>query len=913
MLGSVLRGRATEIGRLDDLVEAARGGRSGAVVLRGEAGIGKTALLRHVASRSDGALVLHAEGVEAEMELPFATLHQLCAPLLDALDGLPPSQGDALRSAFGLSAPSRPDHFLVGLAVLTLLSNAAEAPPLVCLVDDTQWLDSSSAHVLSFVARRIEAEGVLIVFAERDSDDPGAFSDLPELRLQRLSYADAREIFDSTNLGVFDERVRDRIIAETRGNPLALFELPRALDPTALAGGFAVSDRQPLQSQIEASFRARAEELPEPTRRLLLLAAAEPLGDPALLWRAGATLGLASDAAAPAEAAELIVIDARVTFRHPLLRSAIYGAAPPDRRRTAHAALAEATDPELDADRRAWHRAHASLEPDEDVAAELERCADGARARGGLPASAAFLERAVQLTPDARRRTQRALRAARLKRLAGYREAAAALVATAEQGPMTNVERALAVRLRALMAWDARPDYAGALLLLDAARQLEPLDADLARDTHLEALIGASNAGRLGDGVATHARAARLAPPPSRSPDASDLLLDGLAVLFTEGKSAAAPMLKEALSRACEEGGRDEHGMRSARIASRVAAELMDERAWEAITGHHVQSSREDGVLGYLPATLNYLATLRIHQGNLGAAEILLDESGAIDRAMFRRPGDIMRALLAAYRGDEPLTVRLCENLEAAAAARGEGLILAVSSHSTAVLRNSLGHYEAALSAARDAPRADELSISPWSLPELIEAAVHAGQADVAADALEGLVERTSAAGTDVAVGIEARSRALLLDGAEADGAYRQAIDALGRTTMRMLLARAQLVYGEWLRRENRRSDSRVPLEAAHEFFTRVGADGFAERAARELHATGATPRRRTDDARSQLTPQEAQIAELARDGHTNPEIGAMLYLSPRTVEWHLRHVFMKLEISSRRQLRLALADGATR
>ena len=908
----MLRGRAAECAQLDELLAAARDGRSGALVLRGEAGIGKTALLRHVASRGEGALVLHAEGVEAEMELPYATLHQLCAPLLGDLDELPPPQREALQSAFGLSAGSRPDRFLVGLALLTLLSNAAETRPVVCVVDDAQWLDRSSAQVLSFVARRIEAEGVLMVFAQRDSVGSEDLAGLPELRLQRLSYADARALFDSTNLGVFDERVRDRIIAETRGNPLALLELPRALDPGSLAGGFAVSDGSPLQGRIETSFRLQVEELPQDTQRLLLLAAAEPLGDPALLWRAGAALGLSADAAAPAEAAELIAAGARVTFRHPLLRSAIYGAAPAEQRRAAHGALADATDPELDPDRRSWHRAHAALVPDEEVAADLERSADRARARGGLPASAAFLEWSVAMTPDARHRTQRALRAAQLKRLAGFDETAAALVATAEQGPLSDAERAVAIRLRALIAWDERPDYPGSLVLLAAARQLEPHDIDLARDTHLEGLVGASNAGRLGEGVTTHAHAARAAPPPNRTPDTSDLLLDGLAVLFTEGHAAAAPLLKDALRRAREDRGRDEHELRGARIASRVAAEVMDEQAWEEITSRHVESAREDGVLGPLPATLNYLATLRIYQGNLDAAEVLLDESDFINRATFGRQGDVMRSLLAAYRGDEPRTVKLCAGLEAAAAARGEGLILAVCEHSTAVLRNGLGHYEAAVEAAGRATAPWELSIAPWALPELIEAAVRAGETGVAAAALERLVERTRAAGTDVAVGVEARSRALLLEGAAAEAAYREAIDALSRTTMRMLVARTQLVYGEWLRRENRRADSRVPLESAHALFTRVGADGFAARAARELHATGATPRKRTDDARSQLTAQEAQIAGLARDGHTNPEIGAQLFLSPRTVEWHLRHVFMKLGIRSRRQLRTALSDGAS-
>ena len=467
----MLRGRDAELARLDELLEAARAGQSCALVVRGEAGIGKTALLHYVGSRGDGVRVLHAEGVEAEMELPFAGLHRLCAPLLGTLVGLPPPQRDALQTAFGLSSGSRPDRFLVGLAVLTLLSDAAEAQPLVCIVDDAQWLDRSSAQVLSFVARRLDAEGVFMLFAERDAECTGELAGLPELRLQRLPYADARELLASANLGILDQRVRDRIIAETRGNPLALLELPHALSPTSLAGGFAVSDASHLEGRIEASFRRRVEGLPDETQRLLLLGAAEPLGDPTLLWRAAADLGLATEAAAPAEAADLIAVGTRVTFRHPLLRSAIYDAAPPEQRRAAHGALADATHPELDPDRRAWHRAEATLAPDEDVAAELERSADRAGARGGLAAAAAFLERAAELTPDPRRRAQRALGAARRKRLAGLPEAAAMLLATAEQGPLNDLDRALALRLRGQIALDLSRGDEGLALLLDAARR----------------------------------------------------------------------------------------------------------------------------------------------------------------------------------------------------------------------------------------------------------------------------------------------------------------------------------------------------------------------------------------------------------------------------------------------------------
>jgi DNA-binding CsgD family transcriptional regulator len=899
----VLRGRATELARLDELVAAARDGRSGAIVLRGEAGIGKTALLRHVAA-TDGARVLHAEGVEAEMELPFAAVQQLCAPLLDRLERLPAPQSEALRVAFGLSSGPRPDRFLIGLALLTLLSDAAEAEPLVCIVDDTHWLDRSSAQVLSFVARRVEAEGVLFVFAERDTGVAGELAGLEELRVERLSNADANELLAAANLGALDEQVRDRIVAETRGNPLALLELPRLLSSTSLAGGFAVH-AGPLQGRIEASFRSQVDELPDVTQRLLLLGAAEPLGDPALLWRAAAELGLDADAVGAAEAAGLITVGSRVAFRHPLLRSAIYDAAPPDQRRAAHSALASATDPELDPDRRAWHRAHAALAPDEDVAAELERSADRARARGGLTATAAFLERAAELTPDPHLRAQRALGAARRKRLAGQLEAAAALVTTAEQGPLDERERALALTLRAHIREDIGPVGEGASLLLEAAERLAPLDPVMARDTYLEAMFQAANAGRLGGGVRGPAVAARAAPSPPGEPDAGDVLMDGLALLFTEGHAAAAQVLKAGLAKARGEDGREEHTMRTARIAARIAAELMDERAWEELALRHVAIARQDGLLSVLPVTLGYLAALRTFEGDLTAASILLDEAGAIGQAAKAPSAHLMQPLLAAFRGDEAETRRLVHDLEALATSRGEGLALTVCEYSTAVLSNSLGYYDAAFGAATRAAEAEALSVSWWALSELVEAGVRSGNADAAGGALARLTERTQAARTELARGIEAQARALVTDD---DAAYREAIDALERTSFGMLQARARLVYGEWLRRASHRADSRGELGAAHDFFTRVGADGFAGRAARELLATGATPRKRVDETRGQLTAQETQIATLARDGHTNPEIGAQLFLSPRTVEWHLRKVFQKLDISSRRELRTALA-----
>jgi DNA-binding CsgD family transcriptional regulator len=903
---AALRGRETERARLEQLLSAVRAGQSAALVLRGEAGIGKTALLDSAAELAEGYRVLRAAGVESEMELPFAALHQLCAPLLDGLERLPPPQRHALETALGLSSGPRPDRFLVGLAALSLLSDAAETQPLICLVDDAQWLDRSSAQVLSFVARRLEAESVLFLFAERDQLEHDELAGLPELRLQGLLDADARELLASANIGPLDDRVRDRIIAEARGNPLALLELPRGLSPTSLAGGFALPDELPLPSRIEAGFRRRVEQLPTETRRLLLVAAAEPIGDPTLLWRAASELAIPTEAAAPAEADDLIELGARVAFRHPLLRSAIYRAASPEGRRSAHRALAEVTDRRADPDRRAWHRAHAALAPDEDVAAELELSAGRARARGGLAAAAAFLERAAELTPEPSRRARRALAGAKAKRLAGLPDAALTLLATAAAGPLDELDSAILQRLRGQIALDLGRGGEAAPLLLDAAKRLESLDAALARETHIEALWAASVAGRLGAGVLDAAEAARAAPPAPEPPRATDLLVQGLAVRFTEGYTAGAPILKRALGTYRAEAGHDEQDLLWPWMTARVAVELFDDEAWSALATRHVQIARDTGALNVLPATLTSLAGMRSAEGNLDAAATLLDEADAIIAATGTARSFVGRLLLAGCRGDEFQASILIEALERDANARGDGATLSVGDYARALLHNGLGHYEMALAAAQQASAEDQLGISSWSLSELVEAAVRSGRPQVGSDALERLLERTRAAGTEFALGIEARSRALMSEGAPAERLYREAIERLDRTRMRVEVARAHLLYGEWLRRENRRVDAREQLRSAHEMFASMGADGFAERAARELLATGEKARKRTADTRADLTAQEAQIAQLAREGYSNPEIGAQLFISPRTVEYHLHKVFTKLAITSRTQL-----DGA--
>jgi DNA-binding CsgD family transcriptional regulator len=906
-----LAGRGAEGARLDRLLADARAGQSAVLVLRGEPGIGKTALLGYAAGRAAGFQVVRAAGVESEMELPFAGLHQLCGPMLGGLGRLPSPQRDALGTAFGLSPGAQPDRFLVGLAVLSLLSDTAGERPLLCLVDDAQWLDRSSAQVLSFVARRLMWESVVLLFAERELGDFDEMAGLPDLSLRRLPDNSARELLASAIGGPLDDRVRDRILAEAHGNPLALLELPRELSPVKLAGGFGLPGELPVPGRIEDSFRRRVQQLPDATQRLLLVAAAEPTGEPALLWRAAGLLGIPAEAMGPAEADGLLELGGQVVFRHSLLRSAVYRAAAAGERQSAHRALAAATDAETDPDRRAWHRAHATIAPDEDVADELERSAGRAQARGGLAAAAAFLERAAALTPDPGRRARRALYAARAKQLAGAPQEAVTLLAAAAAGPLDDFDRAMLQRLRGQIALDTRRGGDAVPLLADAAGQLEPLDPALARETYLEAMRAASIAGRLGGGARAAAEAARRAPPPQGVPRAIDLLLEGLAVRFTDGYAASAPMLRRALSEVRDQGGRPAQDVRWPWSARRVAPELFDDDAWHALGTRNVQIARAAGALVVLPLALNYLATQRIFEGDLDDAAALLEEAEAIADATGTAPIMFGRPLLAAFRGDQAQASVLIEEGESAAIARGEGVMLTFGEHARAVLHNGLGHYEAALGPAQSASAQDELMVSVRSLPELVEAAARCGRAELAADALERLCERTQAAGTELALGLEARSRALLSDGELAERLYREAIKRLGGTRTRPALARAHLLYGEWLRREKRRGKAREQLRAAYEGLASMGMEAFAERARGELVATGETVRKRTVQARYELTAQEVQAARLAADGLTNPEIGAQLFLSARTVEWHLRKVFSKLGISSRRELGQALAGLA--
>ena len=900
--------RQGECAALDGLLGDLRSGRGRVLVVRGEAGVGKSALLDYLAGKAAGMRVARAAGVESEMELAFAGVHQLCAPLLDRLERLPGPQRDALGVAFGLREGAAPDRFMVGLAVLTLLAEAEEDRPLLCVVDDAQWLDQASAQVLAFAARRLLADPVGLVFAVRE---PGKqFGGLAELEVGGLPERDARALLGSVVRFRLDEQVRDRILAETNGNPLALLELPRGLSLTQLAGGFGLAGTQPVLVRIEQGFRRRIEALPADTRSLMLIAAAEPAGDPVLVWQAAGRLGIQYSAAEAAQADGLLETGTRVRFRHPLVRSAAYSAASLPQRRTAHLTLAEVTDRDRDPDRRAWHLAAAAPGPDEQVAEELERSAGRAQARGGMAAAAAFLQRAAELTGEPGPRSGRALAAAQASLLAGALDAAASLLATSAAGPLDELQQARADLLRGQLALASSMGSDAPALLVKAAQQLEPLDAALARQTYLDAWVAAMFAGQFAGAGSLHevSRAARSAPPPAGAPRPADLLLDALAALVTEGHARAAPLLRQAARVVAEDEITLGEGLRYSWLATVAAVTVWEEEYWHAIVARLLQSVREAGLLVDLPIWVQGVAVNEILRGDFAAAASLIAEAEAIAAATGSGFARYAAVFLAGLRGAEAEAWPLIEAVSTDSRAAGQGMGVQWSQWVSAILYNSLGRYEQALAGAQQAAaQAPELDISMWALPELIEAASRTGQIALAAETLARLAEATSTGQSDWGQGIYARSRALLSDGQDAEGFYREAVGRLSRVGFRPELARAHLLYGEWLRRERRRADARAQLRTAYEMFAKIGMQAFAERARRELLATGETVRKRTATTHDELTPQEAQIARLARAALSNREIGAQLFLSARTIEWHLRNIFTKLGITSRRQLPQAL------
>jgi DNA-binding CsgD family transcriptional regulator len=901
-------GRTRERDRLDAVLAQTRDDQSAVLVVRGEAGIGKTALLRYAARQASGLRIAEIEGVQAEMELPFAGIHRLCAPMVARLPLLAEPQQNALRVALGMSSGNAPNRFLIAVAVLNLLAAAAEERPLVCLVDDAQWLDAASLEALGFVARRLVAEPVAMIFSLREPVSTQALNGLPQMSLEGLDEAAARALLSRVVPGRLDDRVRDRIIAETRGNPLALVELSQGMSRSERAGGFAPGAAIDLPSRLQERYLRRVSGLPEATQRVMLLAAAEPLGDAALLWRAAERLAIHPSALAPATEAGLLEIDDRVRFHHPLVRSAVYRGASLDERQRVHDALAEVSDPELAADRRAWHRALATAEPDEAVATDLEHSAARAQARGGLAAAAAFLDRATALTPGAALQTGRALAAAEVSFGAGDFVSMLRLLATAESGPIDGFQRARATLLRGHAALVSTYGSAASSLLLQAARELEAYDITLARRAYLTAWGSAVSANHLGraEVLAEICNGVLALSPLPPEPHPLDLLIEGFALVSTDGPAAATPVLRRAARSVLDLSVDDM--LRWGWLAPGANSAIWDPEGSLAGNELKAQLVRQAGALGELPIHLQSLALDRAWSGDLAGAEVLLAESESVAAATGTDPPPSALVRLRALQGRENDAGPLIEHVARQATEAGQGMAVMVAHWAGSLLNNGLGRYEAAASAAREVvENAIDPWTSSWALPELVEAAMRLGETDIAHDALDRLAAATQPAGTDFALGVEARSRALVTGGEAAEPLFHESIERLGRTSTRPELARARLLHGEWLRRDGRRGESQEQLRIAEQMFTEMGMEAFADRTGAELVATGAKPRTRRFELREDLTPQEEQIARLASDGLTNADIGDQLFLSPRTVEYHLHKVFNKLGIDSRSGLQAAL------
>ncbi|MGE2836761.1 helix-turn-helix transcriptional regulator [Mycobacterium sp. SMC-4] len=907
-----LIGRRRECEALDELLAAVQSGRSRAVVLCGEAGIGKTALLDEMARRATGIRVVRLMGIESEMEFAFSALHQLCTTLADGMGRLTAPQADALGVALGERDGPTPDPFLVGLGVLNLMSEAALERGLVVLVDDQHWLDPASARVLAFVGRRLAAEAVGLVFATRVRGDE--LRGLPELAVDRLRDDDSRALLAQNLDGPLDRSVRNRIIAEAHGNPLALLELPRSLSRAELAGGFG-EPGAPASHSLEATYRRQLEALPRNTRRLLALAAAEPTGDPAVLWRAAEVLGLDADAAVPALELGLAEIGNRVLFRHPLVRSTAYRCVPLSDRQTIHGALAAVTDARRQPDRRAWHLGHAAIGPDERVADELARSAGRVRARGGVTAAAVFLQRASELTIDPARRVDLATEAAAAKAQAGAFDAARDLLGVAESAPLTGLQRARADLVRAQLAMVSRHGNDAAPLLLAAARRLEDIDPARARDTYLDALAAGVFAGRLAvdGGIVEAAKAAATAAVRiARTDSPADLLLRGLATQLCDGFEQGLPTLRQAIH-AYGRPMTPEDELRWMFLACLAAARLWDIDRHTALSARYLELARASGTITQLPLALSSRVIPLILTGHFAEAARAIDEMCTAIEAMGNNLTPFSAIVLAAMRGDGDTVDRLGAAARADAERRGEGFGLTAVAWAQSLVANGRGDYQSACAAASYASqhRGDASAATWWSLPELIEASVRLRDVAMATATLDRLAEMTTPSATDWSLGVEARSRALVSEGDVAEGLYLEAVERFEHAGLHPDLGRARLVYGEWLRRQRRRVDARAQLRSAHDLFESIGMAAFADRARRELLATGEHARRRTEapPRTSELTAQENHIAQLARDGLSNPEIGARLFISARTVQYHLGKVFTKLGIESRSQLSTALPD----
>jgi DNA-binding CsgD family transcriptional regulator len=908
--GMSVIGRVEERGALNRLLDEARRGLSGALVLCGEAGIGKTKLLDYAATAAVDFRVLRVAGFESERDLAFAAVHRLLLPFLARREILPPLQRSTLESAFGLAEGTPADRFLVGLATLSLLADAAAARPLLCVVDDSQWLDDESLAALAFAGRRLHADHIAMVFGVRDSNrEPLPLDGLPTVRLEGLAEPDAVELLRSVVTGPLDKAAAERVVADTLGSPLAIVELAGGLTAEQLTAQTLLPEPLPIGRRLEEHFLRNVRALPPDTQTLLVLASAEASGDPSLIAAAGKLLELPVDAADAAEAARLLTMSPLIRFHHPLVRSAVYGGAGPAERRRIHSALAAVAGDAGDSDRRAWHLGAAATGPDEQVAAELAAAAERALRRGGCAASAAFYTRAAELSPDRSFRVERTLAAAQRHLTAGFRIRARDVLSELAREIDDPLQRAVAARLDGLIRYTVGDAPQTASILIGAARALETFDIHAARDTLLEALAAARVTGQFtapGESEIDVGLAARAMPlPPGSEPTIGDLFLDGDSTLFIDGHAAAAPVLRRAIDALEADPSDSAQMLWWLAIGCWAAGALGDDEALHRLARRLEQTARDRGALVPLSIGLIHLGMAELFDGSLSAARVYLSERSELMEAI-GRPSDIGRLVTSAWSGDEPETRAEAAALTAYATKMSHGWLLGFVDYAVALLELGLGNYAAAFAAAtKDYQHNPFLSVA--SFPDLIEAAVRTGERAAAEHAFEEFSSRALVNATPRALGLLARCRALLAADAQADAFYEESIDRLGHPRRSAQRARSQLLYGEWLRRQNRRLDAREQLRTAHGVFTAMGANAFADRAWRELSATGERARRRTVDTTADLTPQEARIAELAAVGATNPEIANKLFLSASTVDYHLRKVYRKLDVTSRRQLAQAL------
>jgi DNA-binding CsgD family transcriptional regulator len=913
----VLYGRDAARDQIGALLKGARESRSGALVVRGEAGIGKTALLDDTRERASDMQILTAHPVESESELPFAALHQLISPAVEHIDRLPAPQAAAIRVALGLETGAAHERFLVYAGCLSLLSELADRRPVLCVIDDAHWLDTASAEALLFVARRLDAEGIVMLFGARE-EDLRSFDtrDIPSLTLEGLDPEPASRLLARSRGVDVAPAILDRLVEQAHGNALALIELPSVLTEAQLAGNAPLPETLPLTRQVERIFLERVRHLPAETQQLLLIAAADDSQDLATVLASAAGLGDSRSALDTAERAGLVSVHGtRLDFRHPLVRSAVYGAATSSERRAAHAALAAAIGPKgADADRRAWHLAASAVEYDEAVVRALEEAAERAQLRAGHMAAAKALERAAELSADEVDRGRLLVRAARCATVAGADDQAVRLAGQAsplihEQSLRAEIARSLALaQIRRGRPLDAAP------LLIEAACEISSSDPAKALDLLLDATHAATDGGDFAVQLEICALAAGIEPP--SGDDASAFVAD-----FLNGLGAiAAHDLERGVARL--------EGI----VTSAVASDDPRYGVWAALAGtlvgeerqaagffrHSASLARAQGAIGILIYALATHALNEFAEQRFDEAELLGVEAAQFARELgAENPLSLLRALLAgvaAIRGEDEVAVREAEAALEHATSHGHRPATIFAVWALAILDLGRARWAEALS------RLSSLSSSPQSFadtlvmetaPDWIEAAVRAGRRAEAEEVLEAFASWASDSGTSWAGPRLASCRALLAQGADASTTYEEAL-RLGDDARPLDLARIHFLYGEHLRRERRRADARTHLRFALEAFERLRAAPWAERAAAELRATGETARRRDPSTRDQLTPKELQIARLVSEGKSNKEVAGQLFLSPRTIDYHLRNVFMKLGLTSRAQLtHVPLGDAA--